>query len=136
MKCNCNWLAIAILAAFAVIFVTDFLIHGVWLAPTYEATKELWRPEAERMSNMPWMILGQAIVAVAFTTIYALFVAEKRSMQSTLLYAICVALLVIGGQVIMYAVQPYPGSLVVKWCLACLVQLSLVGAVISFVYKS
>ncbi len=135
MNCNCNRLVVTIIVAFAVVWVTDFLIHGVWLAPTYGATKELWRPEAEMMSKMPWMFGGQAIVALAFTTIYALFVAEKRSLQSTLVYAICVALLVGGGQLIMYAVQPFPGLLVAKWCLAALAQMLVLGIVVSLIYK-
>ena len=34
-------------AGFIVIFATDYLIHGVWLMPAYNATKSLWRPDAE-----------------------------------------------------------------------------------------
>ena len=132
---NFKSLIISIVVAFVAVWVTDFIIHGIWLAPTYGATKQLWRPEAEMMKRMPWMFLGQGIVATAITTIYAAFVAEKRSFQSVLLYAICVALLVGGGNVIMYAVQPYPGSLVAKWFLASVVQMVLIGTVLFWVYR-
>ena len=128
-------LVVAIIVAFIAIWATDFLIHAVWLAPTYGATKELWRPEEEMMKKMPWMVVGQAIVAIAFTTIYAAFVAEKRSMPNVLLYAICVAMLVGGVNVIMYAVQPFPGALVVKWFCAAIVQMNLIAIIVSLVYK-
>jgi len=48
---NRKRLVLAIVAAFAGIWVTDFLIHGVWLANTYKATASLWRPEAEMQRN-------------------------------------------------------------------------------------
>lgn len=132
---NYRSLIISMIVVFITVWVTDFVIHGVWLKPTYEATKELWRPEAEMMKTFPFMLLGQAIVAIAFTLIYAAFVAEKRSMASTLLYAVCAAMLLGGSNVIMYAVQPFPGSLVAKWFGAAIVQMTLMAIVLSMVYK-
>ena len=131
---NFKRLIISIIVVFVAVWMTDFVIHAVWLAPTYAETKELWRTEAEMMKRMPFMFLGQAIVAIGFTTIYAAFVAEKRSMSSTLLYALCVAMLVGGSNVIMYAVQPFPGLLVVKWFSAAVVQMILLSIILSFVY--
>ena len=32
---------------FVGVWITDFLIHGVWLQSTYKETMSLWRPEAE-----------------------------------------------------------------------------------------
>ena len=45
-------------------------------------------------------------------------------------YAAAIGVLVGGGQIIMNAVQPFPGSLVVKWCLGYLVQMQLLGLVV------
>ena len=73
---NTKSLVITILVAFVTVWVTDFLIHAVWLSSTYGATKELWRPEAEMLVKMPWMLLGQLIVAAAFTVNFATCVAE------------------------------------------------------------
>lgn len=136
MNCNCKSLLITIGVAAVVVWGTDFLIHGIWLKPVYEATPQLWRSEAGMISKMPFMFAGQAVVAIAFTTIFALFVAEKRSLGATLLYALCVALLVGGGDVIRYAVQPYPGHLVVRWFLAGIVQTMFLGTVVHFVYRA
>lgn len=132
---NIKSLLITIVVAFVTVWVTDFLIHAVWLSETYGATKELWRPEAEMMEKMPWMFLGQFLVASAFTVIFAACVAEKRCLRCSLMYAAAIGVLIGGGQVIMYAVQPFPGLLVVKWCLGYFVQLLLLGAIVHKVYK-
>lgn len=132
---NTKSLVITILVAFVTVWVTDFLIHAVWLSSTYGATKELWRPEAEMLEKMPWMFLGQFLVAAAFTTIFAACVAEKRCISCTLKFSAAIGVLVGGGQIIMYAVQPFPGLLVAKWCLGYFVQLLLLGCVVHKVYK-
>ncbi len=132
---NTKSLLITIVVAFVTVWATDFLIHAVWLSSTYGATKELWRTEAEMMAKMPWMFLGQFLVAAAFTVIFAACVAEKRSLGFTLTYAVAIGVLIGGGQVIMYAVQPFPGTLVAKWCGAYFVQLLLLGGIVHKVYK-
>lgn len=132
---NCKRFIAAILAAFATVWLTDFLIHGVWLSSTYGATKELWRPEAEMPAKMPWMLAGQFVVAATFTSIFAGWVAEKRCLRSTWMFSLAVGAMVGGGQIIMYAVQPFPGMLVVKWCVAYLLQTLVLGTVVHFVYK-
>ncbi len=132
---NAKSLVITILVAFVTVWATDFLIHAVWLSSTYGATKELWRSEAEMVANMPWMFLGQFLVAAAYSTIFAACVAEKRCLSCTLKYSIAIGVLVGGGQIIMYAVQPIPGSLVAKWCFGYFVQMLLLGCIVHKVYK-
>lgn len=132
---NTKSLVITILVSFVTIWVTDFLIHGIWLASTYGATKELWRPEEQMVAHMPYMLFGQLLVGIAFTSIFALFVAEKRCMKATLTFAGLLGLMTGAAQIIMYAVQPLPGDLVVKWFVAYCVQALIVGAVIHLVYR-
>ena len=116
-------------------FATDFLIHQLWLGSTYKATAALWRPEAEMMAKMPWMLLAQFLVAAAFTMIFAACVAEKRCMSCTIKFAASMGIFSGGGQLMMYAVQPLPGSLVAKWVLAAIVQALVLGFVIHKIYK-
>ncbi|MFN0075604.1 MAG: hypothetical protein ACKVY0_03930 [Prosthecobacter sp.] len=132
---NTKSLLITIVVAFITIAVTDFLIHQVWLSATYAETKHLWRPEAEMMTKMPLMMLGQLIIAAAFSLIFAACVAEKRCLSCTLKFSFCLALISCAGQMMMYAVQPIPGSLVVKWCVAITAQLQLLGFLVHKVYK-
>jgi hypothetical protein len=132
---NKKSLLITILVAFVTVWVTDFLIHGVWLSSTYKATQSLWRTEAEMMKNMPFMLLGQLLVAAAFTMIFAACVAEKRCPKCSLKYAGCMGVIAAANQIIMYAVAPWPGELVAKWCVAYLAQALLLGLVVHKVYR-
>lgn len=133
---NVKSLLITIVVAFVSIWVMDFLIHGVLLKETYKATASLWRPEPEMMAKMPFMLLGQFLFAVAFTMIFAACVAEKRCLSCSLKYAAMIGLLFIANNCMMYSVALYPGSLVVKWCLASFVQALVLGFVVHKVYKA
>jgi hypothetical protein len=132
---NAKSLLITIFVAFVTVWATDFLVHGVLLAGAYKATASQWRPEAEMMAKMPWMLLGQFLVAAAFTMIFAACVAEKRCISCSIKFAACMGLFVGAGQFIMYAVQPYPGSLVAKWFVAAIIQSVILGLVVHKVYK-
>lgn len=132
---NLKSLLITIVVAFVTVWLTDFLIHAVWLSSTYGATKELWRPEADMVAKMPFMFLGQFVVGTAFSILFASYVAEKRCLQATLKFAGLIGIMSSAAQVIMFAVQPFPGDLVVKWCVAYLAQALLLGVVVHQVYK-
>ena len=132
---NTKSLLITIVVAFVTVWATDFLIHAVWLSATYGATKELWRPEAEMMAKMPFMLLGQFLVAAAFSMIFAAVVAEKRCLSCTLKFSACVGVMVAAGQIIMYAVAPYPGALVAKWCVGYIAQALVLGFIVHKVYR-
>lgn len=132
---NIKSLLVTIVVAFVTISVTDFLIHQIWLSVTYAETKHLWRPEAEMMAKMPLMMLGQFILAAAFSVIFASYVAEKRSISATLKFSFYLSLISVAGQMMMYAVQPIPGSLVVKWCVAITAQVLLLGLVVHKIYR-
>lgn len=133
---NVKSLILTIIVAFVTVWGTDMLIHGVWLRPTYQATPSLWRPEAEMMGKMPFMLTGQFLVAAAFSLIFAACVAEKRCLSCTLKFAGSMGVIFAAGQIMMYAVVPYPGSLVVKWCVAGIAQMLLLGLIVHKVYRA
>ncbi len=132
---NPKSLLITIVVAFVTVWAMDFLVHAVWLGTTYKATASLWRPEAEMMAKMPWTLLAQFLVAAAFTMIFAVCVADRRSMKTTIGFAASMGVFSGGGQLMMYAVQPLPGSLVAKWVLAAIVQAVLLGIIVHKVYR-
>lgn len=132
---NIKRLLIAMPVMSVCVWITDFIIHGIWLSPVYAATKELWRSEDEMISKMPFMFSGQFLVGIAFTLLFALFVAEKRCLKASLTFAGLIGLMTAAAQVIMYAVRPYPGHLIVKWFVAYLIQSLLLGVIVHFVYR-
>ena len=66
---NIKRLLLAIVVGFVIIFGTDFLVHGLWLNPDYEATKSHWRPESEMQTHFYWMLLAQLLCVVTFVII-------------------------------------------------------------------
>ena len=61
---NTKRLILAIVVAFVVLWVTDFLIHGVWMMPDYRGTQQLWRTDAAMGSRMSWMGLFSGTWAI------------------------------------------------------------------------
>jgi hypothetical protein len=132
---NAKRLIIGIVAVFVGVWVTDFLIHGVWLQSTYAATMSLWRPEAEMKSHMGWLMLGQLLVATAFVVIWAQGFAATAHFACACIYGFVMGLFGQAGTLIMYAVQPMPADLAVKWFVAGIIQAVLMGMLVYAVYK-
>jgi len=131
---NMKRLFLAIVAGFIVIFATDYLIHGLWLMPDYEATKSLWRPEAEMHSRFYWMILAQIICAVTFVIIWAKG-AVGGSVGNGIGFGLLIGLFQQIWAIVDYVVIPMPGELAAKWFFSGLGQAVLLGIVTALVYK-
>lgn len=131
---NIPRLLLAIVVAFLVIFGTDMLIHGMWLKPDYEATKSLWRPEAEMKQYMPWLTLAQIICAATFVIIWAKGFAG-RCLGAGILFGLIMGMFQQIWVLVNYAIIPMPADLAVKWYFSGLAQAVLVGIVAALLYK-
>ena len=132
---NPKRLLLAIVAAFVFVWVTDFLIHGVWLKSDYAASMGLWRPEAEMQGRMGWVMLGELLATVTFVVLYAKGFAAKAHPMCAVMFGLFMALFSQANTCISYAVQPIPAGMAVKWFIAGVVQGVLLGVLIFFVYK-
>lgn len=132
---NIQRLLLTILAGFAFLFASDFLIHGVWLAPTYKATAELWRPEADMQSYFPWILVGEFLCAAMFVIIWAQGFADRASVRCAIVYGLMLGLFSQATTLIDYAVMPLPGRLAAQWLAAGLAQAILLGLLTCFIYK-
>ena len=131
---NIPRLLLAIVVAFVVIFATDFLIHGIWLKPDYDATKAIWRPEGEMHSYFQLMMLAQILCATAFMIIWAQGFAG-HSVACGIQFGIVMGIFQQVWAIVDYVVLPMPGELAVKWYFSGLVQAALIGIVAALVYK-
>lgn len=131
---NIKRLIFAIIAAFAVLWVTDFLIHGIWMKPDYLATASLWRPEAEMTSYMSWMLGAQLLSAITFVLIWTRW-ADTARLGCAVGYGMLMGLYSGVWAIIMYVVIPMPGSIAAKWFFAGIAQAILIGLVTFYVYK-
>lgn len=106
-------LIIGTVVVFVALMGMDFLLHGNLLATRYAETAQLWRPEAEM--KMGVMALVTFIVALMFTLIYVLLVANKGLMTGLLyglLYGIAVG---VGAGFGTFSFMPLPYDLALSW---------------------
>lgn len=122
------------IAVFVTIWVTDFIIHGMLLKSMYAATAHLWRPEMAMKKYMGYMLLGQFTIAAAFTWIFS-HGYKGKGWKEGVRYGLAVGAMAGGTNVIMYAVQPYPFSIVAAWVVFGCMQTALAGVVATKFYK-
>ena len=132
---NPKRLVLAIVAVFAGIFVTDFLIHAVWLRQNYLDTANLWRTEDDMNKHFGYLLFGQFLAAVAFVMLWARGFAAISHLRCAVLYGLFMALFSQAHTIISYAVQPLPGIIPLKWFIAGVIQGVLLGLLVFFVYK-
>lgn len=100
---------LAALTVFIAWMALDFVIHGLILQSTYEATAELWRPEGEM--KMGLMFFTVLVAAFFFVFIFGQFFKEKGVMTGLkygLLFGIGTGISFGYGT---YAVMPIPYNL-------------------------
>ncbi len=118
---------VSVVAVFVAWSILDFVIHGLILQSTYEATAALWRP----MNEMKMWVIHVAVLinALAFVCIYAGFFADK-GIRTGLIYGFLFGL---GTGFPMgfgtYAFMPIPIFLAIGWFVGALVE-AIVGGII------
>ncbi|MDX1697792.1 MAG: hypothetical protein R3308_05860 [Thiohalobacterales bacterium] len=129
-----NRMLLAIVAVFITWSVLDFVIHGVMLASTYEATAELWRPMDEM--NMPLMYAVTLVFTVCFVLIFALLV-ERRSLSSGILYGTLFGLATgVSMGYGSYTYMPIPLLLANSWFAGVVVESIVAGALAGLIMKT
>ncbi|PYJ92792.1 MAG: hypothetical protein DME54_12450 [Verrucomicrobia bacterium] len=125
---------VAFIAAYVFMFFWGWLLNGVLLKDIYAQTPNLWRPQSEMMSLFHWIIIGQALVIFAFVMIYASGFAGGGVIAGIRL-GIVLEIAAIGMRLAIYAVQPFPGKLIVYGSISGLIEMIIVGAIVAAIYK-
>src|SRR5438874_4825361 len=125
---------LAFVAAYVFIFAWGWLLNGVFLKDVYAQTPNLWRSQSKMMSLFHWIIIGQALVLFAFVMIYASGFAGGGVIAGICL-GILLEIAVLGMRMGIYAVQPFPGKLIVYGCISGLIEMIIVGAIVGAIYK-
>src|SRR5437667_12845074 len=125
---------LAFVAAYVFIFAWGWLLNGVLLKDGYAETPNLWRSQSEMMSLFHWIIIGQALLIFAFVAIYASGFAGGGVMAGIRL-GILLEVAAIGMRLAIYAIQPFPGKLIVYGSIGGLIEMIIVGAIVGAIYK-
>jgi hypothetical protein len=132
-----NKLLLTSSVVFAVMFVSEFLIHGVALAGLYETTVKLWRPMAE-MRSLGWLMwISYLIVSPVLVYIYDRgYEAGKPGLAQGIRFGFWMGLLQSAPMALnCYAVMPIPVSLAVGWFAGGMTEMLVIGAVIGMMWK-
>jgi hypothetical protein len=129
--------ALASLAAFAVIFILETVIHGVLLTDFYQQTASIWRLETEMQGLMWLMWVGYLIFAPVFVLIYIKgYEANKSGVGQGVRYGLIIGLLLSAPPSLgWYAALPIPGILAFYWFVAGLAESIAAGTAVGLIYK-
>lgn len=126
-------IALGIIAVFVAWQVLDFVLHGLVLAATYQATAELWRPLPEM--KMGLMRLVCLVSAVCFVCLYAWLVQPKSwavGLSYGLIFGVAAGISMGFGT---FCVMPIPQNLALAWFLGTIVEAAVAGLLVGWIVK-
>ncbi len=127
---------IAWVVVFIVWFAGSYVVHGMLLHDDYAKLTYLFRPEAESQQYLALLLLAHVILSGALVWIYSRGVETAPWPAQGIRFGIAVALLtVVPTYVIYYAVQPMPGSVVVKQIVFDGILTLILGLVVAAIYR-
>jgi hypothetical protein len=125
---------LAIIAVFIPWSILDFLIHGLILRPTYEATANVWRPMDEM--KMALMYFVTLVFSICFVTIYGLMVGQKTLLSGIkfgILFGLATGITMGFGS---YSYMPIPLSLAWSWFFGSWIEAITAGVIVGAIIKS
>ena len=132
MKC-----LIPLAAVFVVIFVFQWLYHGVYMMPAYEATASMWRSE-EEMQNLMWVcIVTKLIMAFAISAIYCCVSkgsdCQGKCPKKGAGFGLMIGLLLGAHDFASYIWLPIDMSMAINWFIGDVIMGVLIGVTLAFV---
>ena len=126
---------IAAIVMFVLSMLIGFTVHGALLQDDYAQLPNLLRSQAEAQQKFGWMILAHVLMALGFTWIYAKGREPgKPPLAQGLRFGVAVAVLMtVPMYLIYYAVQPWPGAVVVKQIVYDVIGVLVMGAVVGLI---
>ena len=124
---------LAVIAVFIAWSILDFIIHGVFLRSTYQATAQLWRPMEQMKIGL--MYLVTFVSAISFVGLYTILVLPKSvasGLKYGLLFGIATGFPMGFGT---YSFIPVPLNLASTWFIGSLVETTLGGLIIGAIIK-
>jgi hypothetical protein len=128
-------LLLAIVAAYIVLMLTNYLVHSVWLMSDYAAIPASHRSTEGIMHRFWVMAVGQFIFAALFAYIYTRGAEKKSWLVQGIRYGILVTLLMVVPTALNeYVVYIVPYQLAIKWMIAGGIQMIILGLIVAGIY--
>ncbi|MBP9674996.1 MAG: hypothetical protein KBD63_07865 [Bacteriovoracaceae bacterium] len=133
-RVSCKKFFIAFVSVWALTFLCEWILHGKILGQAYLETASLWRTEADMQSYFPFLTLAQALGAGVFCYIFKKGFENKGVMEGVR-FGLVIGFFYSSMNLITYAVQPMPSSIVIMWTVGSFIESILAGILLSFIYK-
>ncbi len=123
---------ISFIAVVVLFLVLGYLVDGVLLASSYEATKDLWRPD---MMSLMWlfyviMVVGAFFFVLVFSRGY-----EGKGIMEGVRYGLYIGIWMgIGMAYGTYGMIAIPYSMAITWFFSTVVQYVLAGIVTAAIF--
>jgi hypothetical protein len=125
-------LVLAIVTAYIVLMLTNYLVHGFWLAADYAAIPASHRSPEGIMHRFWAMAVGQFFFAAMFAYIYTRGRESKPWLVQGIRYGIIVTFMtVVPYSLTEYVVYIVPYQLAIKWMIAGGIQLIVLGLMVA-----
>lgn len=129
-------IAISVVAVFVALMARGLVVHGMLLGPDYaQLVPAMFRSPQDSQKYFGFMIAADLLMAAGITWIYRAGRDGRPWLGQGLRFGMAIAvLMVIPGYLIYYAVQPMPGTLVVKQIVldsAAMVLVAIVAAAVN-----
>lgn len=121
-------------AVFAFMFVSNWAIHGWYMAPAYQETASLWRDQISMQGMMTWMLWGQFMCSMMLSFIFTKGY-ENKGWQEGARYGFLIGLFACSHFFVQYATTPMTTTILWSWVWTGLLQYTVAGMVASWVYK-
>jgi len=119
-----------------ILFATGYLVHGILLRPDYARLPNLYRPQEEQTKYLPFILAAQVIAGVALVWLYRRAKNSRATILDGLQFGLAIAaLMVIPKFLIYYAIQPLPGTIVVKQIFLDTIVVTLIGIVVAYLNR-
>jgi hypothetical protein len=135
-KLNMKLFLIASLAVFVVLSILEYFVHQVFLSSMYAGlVAHAWWRDPEGMKQfLIWFYVGYACFALLFSYIYTRGYEGKPG--EGFRYGVIIGLLMsVPAMFIQHAFYPYPGGLLLSWCIATFIESVLCGILVGMIYK-
>jgi len=119
-------------AVFVAMSIMDYLIHGVLLAPAYQATANLWRPD---MQSLMWIftvitLIGSFFFSFIFSKGY-----EGNGVAEGARYGLYIGIwMSLGMAYGTYGMIAIPYSMAIQWFLYGVIEYLIGGIILALVF--
>lgn len=131
---NIGRLILSILVVAVVIYVFDFLYHGMMFGESYSETAESWRSEEEMMKRIPLQMLCYFLISIGFCTVWAFGFGDK-GVKCGAIYGLFLGVMAIGGMLINFVFVPIPDQFMIPWSVGGILSSVIAGIIVALVYR-